>query len=290
MFTSIVVGVDCRQGGRDALALATLLHAAGGGELIAMHACAAAPLIHEDVLILVEAELARTGATGRAIVVTNRSPAHALRTMAEREGAELIVVGSSRRGGLDRVLAGDDAAATLHCAPCAVAVAPLGFADAPSRLRRIGVGFDDSRESRLALELARRLAHSAGAGVCAITVVTPKVPLWPAVAWNTAWAGEDASALRSDDRLLTTITAGLGDDVTPETMIGTPWKELASRSTDLDLLVVGSRTRGPLRRLALGSTATKLVRRAACPLLVAPRGAHRPADGDLLPGAPPVGR
>ena len=149
MFTSIVVGVDCREGGRDALALATLLHAAGGGKLVALHACASAPLIHEDVLILVEDELARAGATGRAIVVTDRSPAHALRTIAEREGAELIVVGSSRRGGVDRVLAGDDAAATLHCAPCAVAVAPRGFASAPGTLRRIGVGFDDSRESRL---------------------------------------------------------------------------------------------------------------------------------------------
>ena len=84
----------------------------------------AAPLIHEDVLILVEAELARAGPKGRAIVVTDRSPAHALRTIAEREGAELIVVGSSRRGGVDRILAGDDAAATLHWAPYAVAGAP----------------------------------------------------------------------------------------------------------------------------------------------------------------------
>ena len=87
MFTSIVVGVDCREAGRDAPALATLLHAAGWGELIALPAGTAAPLIHEDVLILVEAELARAGATGRAIVFTDRSPAHALRTIAEREGA-----------------------------------------------------------------------------------------------------------------------------------------------------------------------------------------------------------
>ena len=289
MFTSIVVGVDCREGGRDALALATLLHAAGGGKLIALHACASAPLIHEDVLILVEDELARAGATGRAIVVTDRSPAHALRTVAEREAAELIVVGSSRRGGVDRVLAGDDAAATLHCAPCAVAVAPRGIALAPARCG--GSGSASTTRASLAWRWSSPAGSpTRGADVRAITVVTPNVPLWPAVAWNTAWAGEDASALQSDDRLLATITAGLGDDVTPETIIGTPWKELAARSADLDLLVVGSRTHGPLRRLVLGSTATKLVRHAACPLLVAPRCAHRPADGDLLAGAPPVAR
>jgi nucleotide-binding universal stress UspA family protein len=273
MFTRIVVGIDRREGGRDALALATLLQAAGGGELVALHACASEPLLHEDALAPVEAELAHAGATGRALVVTDRSPAHALRIVAEREGAELIVVGSSRRGGVDRVLAGDDTAATLHCAPCAVAVSSRGFTDAPSQLRRIGVGFDDSRESRLALELARRLALPAGVGVRAITVVTPKVPLWPAVGWDTAWSGEDASALQSDERVLAGITAELPDDVTPETMIGTPWKELASRSADLDLLVVGARAYGPARRLVLGSTSTKLARHAACPLVVAPRGA-----------------
>jgi nucleotide-binding universal stress UspA family protein len=286
MFTRIVVGVDCREGGRDALALASRLkEAAGGGELIALHACASAPLLREDVLAVVDAELARAGTTGRVVVVTDRSPAHALRTLAEREAAQLIVVGSSRRGGADRVLAGDDAAATLHCAPCAVAVAPRGLAGSPRALRRIGVGFDDSHESRLALEVARRLAHSAGAAVRAITVVTPTVPLWPAIAWNTAWAGDDPSTLQPDDRVLAAISAEIGDDVTPETMVGTPWKQLAERSTDLDLLVVGSRSYGPLRRLLLGSTSTKLARHAACPLLVTLRGAHGTAHGELLAAA-----
>jgi nucleotide-binding universal stress UspA family protein len=286
MFTRIVAGVDSREGGRDALALAACLQGAGGGELIALHACASEPLIREDVLAPIEAELARAGATGRAVVVTDRSPAHALRTMAEREGAELIVVGSSRRGGADRILAGDDAAATLHGAPCAVAVAPHGLAGSPRALRRIGVGLDDSRESRLALELARRLAHSTGAVVHAITVVTPTVPLWPAVAWNTAYAGDDPSAAAPDDRWVAAITAEVGDDATPETMVGTPWKRLAERSADLDLLVVGSRSYGPVRRLLLGSTSAKLARRAACPLLVTPRAAHATARGALLTGVP----
>jgi nucleotide-binding universal stress UspA family protein len=290
MFTSIVVGIDRREGGRDALALAALLQAAGGGEVVAVHARASAPPIHEDVLVEVEAALAHAGTTGRALVVIDRSPAHALRTVAEREAAELIVVGSSRRGGAERVLAGDDAAATLHCAPCAVAVAPNGFAGAPRPLRRVGVGLDDSRESRHALDLARRLAHRTSACIRAITVVTPKVPLWPAITWNTAWAGEDASALQTDDRVLAGITAELDEDITPETMVGTPWKELVSRSADLDLLVVGSRAYGPVRRLLLGSTAAKLTRHAACPLLVAPRGAHDTAGGDVPADAPHVAR
>jgi nucleotide-binding universal stress UspA family protein len=68
--------------------------------------------------------------------------------------------------------------------------------------------------------------------------------------------------------------AELDDDVTPEVAVGGAWKELAARSVGLDLLVVGARAYGPVRRLVLGSTSTKLARYAACPLLVTPRGAH----------------
>jgi nucleotide-binding universal stress UspA family protein len=278
MFTRIVVGVDCREGGRDALALAMLLQSAGGGELLAVHACAVAPLLHEDALTRVEAQVARVGATAHALAVTDRSPAHALRSVAEREGAELIVIGSSHRAGAERVLAGDDAAATLHCAPCAVAVAPRGFARAPGPLRRIGVGLDGSRESRAALALASRLAHRAGARISATTVVPAPVPLWPTPGWDPDLPADEGTVREAAERMLSGVAAELDDDVEHEAVAGTAWKELASRSAGLDLLVVGARAYGPVRRLLLGSTSTRLVRTAACPLLVAPRGAHGTAD------------
>lgn len=282
MFTRIVVGVDCREGGRDALALATLLQSAGGGELVAVYACAPAPLLHEDALARVEGELARTGAAGRALAVSERSPSHALRTIAERDGAEVIVIGSSRVAGAERVLAGDDASATLHCAPCAVAVAPRGYARAPARLRRIGVGFDGSSASRAALALACRLAHQTGARVSAITVSPVPIPPWPTLAWDLAWAESNGSALPSQDRRLAGLAAELDPDITPEVVAGTAWKELTARSADLDLLVVGTRAHGPIRRVLLGSTSAKLARHAACPLLVAGRGAHPAADAAAL--------
>lgn len=280
MFTRIVVGVDCREGGRDALALATLLQSAGGGEFVAVYACAPAPLLHEDALARVEGELARAGAKGRAVAVNDRSPAHALRTTAERVEAELVVIGSSRRAGAERILAGDDAAATLHCAPCAVAIAARGFADAPRVLRRIGVGLDGSAGSRTALALACRLAHQAGASISAIQVMALPIPPWPTMAWDPEWSEYDATTLEAEQRVLADVAAELDADVTPEVLVGTPWKELASRSADLDLLVVGARAYGPVRRALLGSTSAKLARHAACPLLVAPRDAH------AIPGAP----
>jgi nucleotide-binding universal stress UspA family protein len=52
---------------------------------------------------------------------------------------------------------------------------------------------------------------------------------------------------------------------------GHPGEELAAFSHELDLLTVGSRGYGPLRRMMLGSTSQQLSRTARCPLLVLPR-------------------
>jgi nucleotide-binding universal stress UspA family protein len=57
------------------------------------------------------------------------------------------------------------------------------------------------------------------------------------------------------------ITAEDGDDAA---------ERLAACSERLDLLVLGTRRFGPLRRLALGSTSEQVVRTAHCPVLVAP--------------------
>ena len=57
-----------------------------------------------------------------------------------------------------------------------------------------------------------------------------------------------------------------------------------------DLLVVGSSRHGPLARVFLGSTATKIVRASPVPVVVVPRGsagAHTVPD-DTRPGLDPA--
>ena len=46
--------------------------------------------------------------------------------------------------------------------------------------------------------------------------------------------------------------------------------ELLAFGDEVDLLIVGSRGHGPLRRLVLGSTSLQLTREARCPLLIVP--------------------
>jgi nucleotide-binding universal stress UspA family protein len=54
---------------------------------------------------------------------------------------------------------------------------------------------------------------------------------------------------------------------------GLAGEELAAFGDEVQLLVVGSRGYGPMKRLILGSTADYLERHARCSLLVLPRSA-----------------
>jgi nucleotide-binding universal stress UspA family protein len=47
---------------------------------------------------------------------------------------------------------------------------------------------------------------------------------------------------------------------------------LVSRSRDLDVLVLGSRGKGPLGAIVAGSVANRVIREASCPVIVVPRG------------------
>ena len=95
-----------------------------------------------------------------------------LTEFAKRERADVIVLGSTHREGLGRVLPGSVGERLLHGgAPCAVLVAPSGFA-AGERLEidSIGVGYDGRNEAGHAREVAAALAAELGASLETITV------------------------------------------------------------------------------------------------------------------------
>ena len=179
-------------------------------------------------------------------------------------GSDLLVVGSSERGLLGRVMVGDDTRAALDGAPCAVAVAPAGYAEHPNTIGKIGVGYDGSPDSQRALELARTLAGELDASLAALEVVA-----YPACLFRAPDAGDNASvrALISGARDRVAVIG----DVEPHAAYGHPAEELARWGDTVDLLVVGSRGYGPVGRLVHGSTSRALVQTAHCPLLVLTR-------------------
>jgi nucleotide-binding universal stress UspA family protein len=64
---------------------------------------------------------------------------------------------------------------------------------------------------------------------------------------------------------------------------GEPAQCLAEHSHALDLLLTGSRRYGPLRAVLLGGVSGRIIRHAACPVLITPRGVERPLSRLLAP-------
>jgi nucleotide-binding universal stress UspA family protein len=66
---------------------------------------------------------------------------------------------------------------------------------------------------------------------------------------------------------------------TGEAVVGVARDELVRLSECVDLLVLGSRGYGPVRRTLLGGSSDRIVHAAVCPVIVVPRDVHEgPAD------------
>ncbi|MEA2317565.1 MAG: hypothetical protein QOD44_1754 [Solirubrobacteraceae bacterium] len=293
MFKTIVVGVDGREGGRDALSLAGRLALLAGGDVIAVRvlpfdyyvsrggAPPYASIAEQDAKRELEDELAKAGLTARIRVLGDSSPARALHRVAEEERADVIAVGSTHHGRIGRVFAGDDAAATLHGSSCPVAVAPRGLAAQEWKaVHTIGVGFDGGPEARQAAALAVALASECGASIRVQWVVGTPIPYADMSGYDGDWV-ERAQQAASDD--VGELLADMDIEAAGNTVVGVTVDELTKLSEEVDLLVVGSRAWGPVRRIVVGSTAASLIRKAHCPVLVLPRGAATGQPGEAEP-------
>ena len=269
MFHQVIVGVDGGPTGRDAVAVARLLMAADA-RLVLVHVHELTPVRGASGVYgpsetaeskaLLEAEREATGVDADLVPVTASSVGRGLHYVAQARAADLLSVGSTARSLAGRVLVGDITRAALIGAPCAVAIAPRGYATEAGAITRIGVGYDGSRDSEAALAFARGLAGRHGATVAAMTVVEP------ATLRGVARSRADEEELDQAKRDLAAL-----DGVHGEVASGSAGEELAEFSARVDVLVVGSRGYGPIRSLMLGGTAVHLASSAQCPLLVLPR-------------------
>jgi len=212
----------------------------------------------------------------RTQVAFGFSPAHALRKAAEEAHADLIVVGSRHRSRLQRFASADIALQVFHDAPCAVAIAPDRLT--PCRaLKRIGVGVDDSAESVAALDMALELARPSGAELHLLAVASEIYAGSPNLLGGSPYLDDhrrviDARVHAARAAVDTALDRCDGVSASADVRIGDPVGELLRLSIDCDLLVLGSRRWGTIRRLALGATSEAVIRDAQCPVLVPPRG------------------
>jgi nucleotide-binding universal stress UspA family protein len=293
MFQNVLVGVDGRSNGRDAIALASRLIAPGGkltlahvhsGELRPSHAITPGLLREERAASekLLEQERATADVSAELISIVAISPGGGLHLQAEEQNADLLVVGSCSHSTFGRAMLGDDTRAALNGAPCAVAVASLGYARNPDPIARIGVAYNDSPESRAALALARKLAAPINASLHVLQVVAITSYAYTSLVVPDLGDTIDEMLKEANDRLEKL------PGVESRAVYGLTGEELAAFGDEVDILLVGSRSYGPVRRLVLGSTSDYLERHARCSLVVLPRsavtaeaageGAHEAAD------------
>lgn len=285
MFRSVLAGFDATDQGRDALALAWSLTDPDGDLVVCCVFPPDPPLVEPlpathrtETEAQARLEIARgqLGNDPRVSYVGRgaSSAAAGLHAEAEARGTDLLVVGSSHRGAVGRILPGSVTRQVLQAAPCAVAIAPRGYHDAPVAVpRRIGVAYDGSEQADVALHVAATLARRFAATVTVIGVVDVVSELG---GWAAAWSygevheAELASVQARVDEAVSALREATAVGVVRD---GGAADELVTASADLDLLVVGSRNYGPLRRALLGSVSGRVAEHAHCPVLVVPRHA-----------------
>jgi nucleotide-binding universal stress UspA family protein len=146
-----------------------------------------------------------------------------------------------------------------------VAVVPSQLR-AVARIACIGIAYDGSRPAELALERACALVAA-----CAIAVEQVDVVHVDDSASGVGDAQEHVVDSRRSALIawwLERIAHQVPAPVRIVRAAGDPAEELARISEQLDLLVVGTRSRSPLWRALTGSVSAELLRTTRCPLLV----------------------
>lgn len=274
MYGRVIVGYEGSRHAEDALKLGGLLAKATGTRLLIAYIYQEQPQwygrdhdyqrgLRDEIQTLFERA---RGGLPEGISVDTESfpsslPAQGLKDLARSERDALLVLGPTHHGPIGRVVIGSVGQQLLEEAPCSVTVAPRGFHRRDDEaLRVLGVAFDGSPESQAALRHAFELASVVGAELRPLAVVKRGHADGGTLEQSVEAVAKDAGASRVELSLLK----------------GDPARALSKAAKELDLLVTGSRGRGPVRHAVLGSVSAKLMRTAPCPVLIVPRGVATP--------------
>ncbi len=231
-----------------------------------------------------EAARARDGIEVRSRL-REGAPAREIVAQAAEGGADLIVMTSHGRGGVDRLWLGSVADAVIRSSSgpvMIIRVDPVGTAMAGS-IRRVVVGVAGEEADDRVLASAVAVAGLSGVDYMLVHALSASPMLGT---WNptVSPSPEDLSASRPDDgvrveaamRYLAKMAETLREQgALVETRVPlsqSPPRAIvdAARDSGADLIAVGTVARPPLARMLLGSTADKVIRTAPCHVLVCP--------------------
>jgi nucleotide-binding universal stress UspA family protein len=221
-------------------------------------------------------------AAGLAVKAVHRvgDPAQCIVRRAATDGADLIVMGTHGRTARLGVLLGSVTSAVL--ADCKVPLLLLRRTrSAPHRSMKVALAYDDSADSRAALEFVIARRGLLGPGITLQLVhVVDEVPFQVRTALlnlaSTEFSHEKVRALLAEafDAAVAPARRKLlqaGISTTEQRLVGSnPGDALADyvRTAAIDLLVMGCRGKTRLQRMLLGSVTARVGARSDVPLLL----------------------
>jgi nucleotide-binding universal stress UspA family protein len=206
--------------------------------------------------------------------VVQGSPVIEIVRCAEQLPADLLVVGTHGRSGLDRLMLGSTTEKLLRRAPCPVLTVPRRAPDVvplDAPFTRVVCAVDFSPASLRALTLAQALAGEAPATLWVVHVLEPVSIFEPVAAPGRGLPAVNADLRRETLHRLEGLIAADArafTEISEVVAAGKAYREILriAGEQSADLIVIGAHG-GPVGLPAFGSTTTHVVREALCPVL-----------------------
>jgi nucleotide-binding universal stress UspA family protein len=271
-FGNIVVPVDFSEFSAEALKYASAVHRCAGAKATALYANAFAPPPYftesrlaeferqyresfqearKALAEYVRATLGDAGAEFGSHVVEG-SPADAVTAFAGTVGADLLVLGTHGRTGLNRLMLGSVAERVVRESRIPVLTVRRRAPGEAASIRRILCPVNDSAAAREALRIAGGLAGCLGARLTILQILKP--------------------GAQHVVRSICPPAAAAACEIEQIARAGDAAEEIVSASaeTGCDLAVIGATHRVFFDATVLGTTTLRVIRHARCPVLTVP--------------------
>jgi nucleotide-binding universal stress UspA family protein len=204
----------------------------------------------------------------------HRSVSGGLIEVVEEVGGEVVVLGSLPSGGRGQVVIGTTADWLLHASPVPVAISPRGYRSYTGGLTRLSCAYSATPDSIYVVRGCFQTAERFGVPMRVITfAVRGKTMYPPEVGLDVEDSILEAWASQAREILENLKTEGIvRQDVVLEVVTGHSWREALDKADwqDGEILALGTRPRGEISRVFLGSRSAKIIRDSPVPVLVLP--------------------
>jgi hypothetical protein len=200
----------------------------------------------------VKARALKEGVDCEIIAHQGEEPYRYIVEEAEKNKADMIIMGRRGRTGLKRLMMGSEAARTIGHSPCNVLVVPRA---AKLEFKNILIAADGSKYSDIAVSEAISIAKRCGSSLIALSVIYSDV---------------DKKCAEENIKKIKGLAEKEGVKVDALIAEGRPFEVVVNtaKNKNADAIVIGSHGRTALARLLMGSVTERVIGTAECAVLV----------------------